>query len=103
MATGVIPNPLHMAIRTGLDMPPQAHGATGQQRPYRPTHRVRQRVAALVGRIPQLQDLLKRALVSTQEPSILTSASIYHALTLASPSPAYAGQSNGRGERGAAC
>jgi hypothetical protein len=43
-------------------------------------------MVALIGRIPQLQDLLKRELVSTQQLSIPTSTSIHHDLTY-TPSP----------------
>ena len=54
MPTGVVPDPFEMPLRTGLDVSTQQRGATRQDRPHRPTHIVRQRVRARIGRIAQL-------------------------------------------------
>jgi hypothetical protein len=70
-----------MPIRTRLDMTAEPRGATRQDGPHRPADMVRDRMVALIGRIPQLEDLLKRALVATQQLSIPASTSLHHDLT----------------------
>jgi hypothetical protein len=79
VATGIVPDPFHMAFRTRLDMPTQQGGATHQDRPDRTPDMTRQGMTALIRRIAQLQDRLERDLVGVQALSIAASASLYHA------------------------
>jgi hypothetical protein len=59
-------------------MTTEPRGATRQDGPHRPADMIRYRMVALIGCIPQLQDLLKRELVSTQQLSIPASAPLHH-------------------------
>jgi hypothetical protein len=56
MFTGIGPDPFHMALRTGLDMPAEYRGATGQERVDGPTHIDREHVALRICFIPLLQN-----------------------------------------------
>ncbi len=60
VATGVVPHPFDMPLRTGLDVSPYHRGATHQQRPRRLAHIVRQRVALLKCGLAVLENLLHR-------------------------------------------
>jgi hypothetical protein len=83
MFTGIVPDPFHMSLRTGLDMPTEYRSATGQERVDGPTHIGREPVALHICFIPLLQNGLSADLVHCQS-SIIPSA-------LRLPSPADAG------------
>jgi hypothetical protein len=75
--TGVVPDAFDMPLGTGVDMSTQERRPTRQERPDRPTHIVRQRVVALVGRIAQLQHRLERELLGWQGVSITAHAALH--------------------------
>jgi len=70
--TGVVPDAFDMPLRAGLDVAPQARGATGQQRPYCLPYLGRQRVARFKPGIAALEDLLDGHLSHVRYPQSRT-------------------------------
>jgi hypothetical protein len=81
MTTGGGPHPFERPLRTRLAMTAEPRGATRQDGPHRPADMVRSRLVALIGRLPPRPDLLKRALVITQQRSSPAATSLPHDLT----------------------
>lgn len=76
--TRMVPNPFEMPLWTRVDVSTQERGATGEHRPYGSTHMRGQGMTALIRRIAQLQDRLKRECICAQRLSFTAQASLQH-------------------------